>query len=282
MKKLWKQHKSEFIIIAFGMIGIVFLLLALVYVFEYFNIHVPGSREMWIGVIGSILGGAFTLYGVMVTIYKQEESEKEEKRMQNMPILNFGSKLAETDTALLVVTIQSEVMSFQPFGYMSIGKCDALKISVANDKAVFNFRILDIFAEGYGVLPKRKDFYSLPLRLVNGDNVEIIIDCSIGNKNGREFCIVRFGYEDVLGNEYIQDVSLVIEFSGEIYYTAHLSEEKVMEYLNSMPIEEFKELFAIYTNQTIVIRDIKQPMLLNDMTVKLEESIKEFIDYKIS
>ena len=38
---------------------IVLLLLGMVAVFEYLEIHVPGSREMWIGLIGAVLGGAF-------------------------------------------------------------------------------------------------------------------------------------------------------------------------------------------------------------------------------
>ena len=52
---------------------IVWALLALVYIFEVLNIHVPGSRDMWIGLIGAVLGGAFTMNGVITTIHKQEE-----------------------------------------------------------------------------------------------------------------------------------------------------------------------------------------------------------------
>ncbi len=36
---------------------IVLLLLGMVAVFEYLEIHAPGSREMWIGLIGAVLGG---------------------------------------------------------------------------------------------------------------------------------------------------------------------------------------------------------------------------------
>ena len=51
---------------------IVLLLLGMVAVFEYLEIHVPGSREMWIGLIGAVLGGAFTLIGVLITLYHQK------------------------------------------------------------------------------------------------------------------------------------------------------------------------------------------------------------------
>lgn len=60
-----KKHKKELMMCCIIPILIVVLVLALVSIFEVYGIHVPGSREMWIGFIGSIIGGAFTLIGVL-------------------------------------------------------------------------------------------------------------------------------------------------------------------------------------------------------------------------
>lgn len=32
------------------------------------NIDVPGSRKMWIGLIGAMLGGFYTMLGVIITM----------------------------------------------------------------------------------------------------------------------------------------------------------------------------------------------------------------------
>ena len=64
-----------------GAIIVVLLMLLLVTFFEFFGIHVPGSREMWIGLIGAVIGGLFTLLGVLATIYKQQENDGEKRRL---------------------------------------------------------------------------------------------------------------------------------------------------------------------------------------------------------
>lgn len=45
---MWKKHKRELTGCIASAIGIVILLLIMVWLFEYFGIHVPGSGEMWI------------------------------------------------------------------------------------------------------------------------------------------------------------------------------------------------------------------------------------------
>ena len=86
MKKKYINFALLFFI---SSVAIVFFLLGIVTFCEKNNIHVAGSREMWIGLVGSIIGGMYTLIGVLLTIYKQQGVEEENKRIENMPILGF-------------------------------------------------------------------------------------------------------------------------------------------------------------------------------------------------
>lgn len=106
---MWKNHKRELLGCAMAPVLTVLLLLLNVYAFERFGIHVPGTREMWIGLIGAVIGGVFTLFGVLITIYKQEESDDEKIRIENMPILGFSSyqsSLSESNPILIVVFLK--------------------------------------------------------------------------------------------------------------------------------------------------------------------------------
>lgn len=86
---MWKQHWKS-IGLCFGItVGIIILLLIITSIFEYLNIHVPGSREMWIGLTGAVIGGAYTMFGVLITIFKQEEETTENLRLSNLPVLGF-------------------------------------------------------------------------------------------------------------------------------------------------------------------------------------------------
>lgn len=96
---IWKKHKKLFILCTLLIGAIVFLLLGVVWLLEVLQIHLPGSREMWIGLIGALMGGAFTLYGVLITIFKQEEEQATQRRLENMPLLGFPVELREVAEA---------------------------------------------------------------------------------------------------------------------------------------------------------------------------------------
>ena len=86
---MWKQHWKS-LGLCFGItVGIIIFLLIITSIFEYLNIHVPGSREMWIGLTGAVIGGAYTMFGVLITIFKQEEETNENLRLSNLPVLGF-------------------------------------------------------------------------------------------------------------------------------------------------------------------------------------------------
>ena len=66
-KKIIKISKetTDIVCIFLTALFITVALLILVCLFEQFEIHVPGSREMWIGLIGALLGGVYTMLGVI-------------------------------------------------------------------------------------------------------------------------------------------------------------------------------------------------------------------------
>lgn len=45
------------------------------------------------------MGGAFTSYGVLITIFKQEEEQATQRRLENMPLLGFPVELREVAEA---------------------------------------------------------------------------------------------------------------------------------------------------------------------------------------
>ena len=118
---------------------IVLLLLGMVAVFEYLEIHVPGSREMWIGLIGAVLGGAFTLIGVLITLYHQKESNEENRRLEYMPILGFEAIMSETDPEL-ILTITEEGVITSGFFCLKQKICSQIEIKTINHNCVFDFQ----------------------------------------------------------------------------------------------------------------------------------------------
>ena len=119
---------------------IVLLLLGMVAVFEYLEIHIPGSREMWIGLIGAVLGGAFTLIGVLITLYHQKESNEENRRLEYMPILGFEVIMSETDPEL-ILTITEEGVITSGFFCLKQKICSQIEIKTINHNCVFDFQI---------------------------------------------------------------------------------------------------------------------------------------------
>lgn len=81
-----RKYFKEILICLFSSIVIVLLLLAMVTLFEKYNIHVSGSREMWMGLIGAIIGGMYTLIGVLITICRQQYYDGE-KNVWNICLL---------------------------------------------------------------------------------------------------------------------------------------------------------------------------------------------------
>lgn len=216
---------------------------------------------MWIGLIGAVLGGMFTMIGVLVTIYKQEEQNKENKRLEYMPVLEFT--ITEPDR---IKVDDGDIMNDEPifdatlacwegelcasaFQFVEEKLCKAIVISVLNNACVFDFTMEGCLINGKEI-HKGDAFSPCMKRLVSGEKYTLIFDNGdYSNKN--EFCLIRFTYKDIFGNKYYQD--LPIEYT-------EIDKDGLIE-------------------QFIEIRDIKAPIFVTDEAKRLEEAAKEYCDY---
>lgn len=250
---MWKKHRKEIILCIIVPIIVVLLLLAVVTIFEKLNIHVSGSREMWIGLIGAVLGGMFTLIGVMITIYKQDEVEEERKRLENMPILKFETGYDTVDVDATLECYQKELIT-SGFIFLEEKDCANIRISVANNQSVFNFTIDGCLIDGKEVV-QGDAFAPAKRRLVCGESINMVFNCEVTERN--VFCLIRFSFEDIFGNKYYQELPFI--YSEALNLTKNISKPR----------------------QVIDIRDIKQQVLVSKTNKNLEEAAKDYIDYEV-
>ena len=248
---MWKRHKKEFAIYILAIIGIVFGMLFVVTIFEYYGIHVPGSREMWMGFIGAVIGGAFTMLGVLVSIYNQETILNEEKRLQNMPIIGFEIiENPNSDVENIITYCDGELIT-SGFSIFETKIFVEIKVSIINNVCAFNWVI-----EGCAINGKQiccgSAFNPRSVRIASGETVTFAFDYA-DNINTNIFCLLRFSFEDIFGNKYYQDLPF-------IYYEA--------------------ETLGKRKKQIINIRDIKQPVFISAKEETIEESAKKYMDYE--
>lgn len=249
---MWKRHKKELVGFVLTPIVIVILILIMVWIFEYFGIHVPGSREMWIGLIGAIIGGMCTFFGVLITIFRQEEAEREQKRLENMPILGFELGV-ENDDFDMILTYTSDGLITSGFPDFERMEVTCIKIKSVNGCPIFNFTIEGCSINGEEIF-LTDAFNPSKSRIVAGEKISYIFNYAEELKRNI-FCLVRFSYEDILGNRYYQDLPFIY-----------------ME--RSIPTDD-KQL-----KQIIQIRDIKQSILSSKDMKSIKETNKEYIDYE--
>lgn len=246
------KHKKELFAFGVCVLGIVLGNLLMVYVFERFNIHVPGSREMWIGLIGSIIGGAFTLFGVLFTLYKQEDAEKEKIRLVNMPILVFEVCYDAGEAESVITCVDGELIT-SGFNLFAAKKFATIKIKTVNNASAFNF-IAEECAINGEIISHGDAFNPSYRRIAPEDIATFSFDYD--NTNISLFVVVRFSYEDIFGNKYYQDVPFTYaETNG---YGADVGKVR----------------------QIIEIRDLKQPILVTDDTKDLKEVLYQYQDYE--
>lgn len=249
---MWKKHIKELLGCILAAVTIVILVLIMVLSFEYLEIHVPGTREMWIGLIGAISGGTFTLFGVLITLFQKEEADNEQKRLENMPILGFEICWCKNGADTILTFTGEEIITsgFPDFENMKIY---CIEIKTVNGLGVFNFTVEDCVINGRKILLGNA-FNPAKRRIVMGESTTFVFNYSEELKSNI-FCIVRFSYEDIFGNKYYQDLPFT--------YT-----EAITNIRDNM-IKQFIE-----------IRDIKQPVLVNANIKNLEDVAKEYIDYE--
>ncbi len=236
------------VIEVFGsVVAITLFLLWLVTVFEEYSIHVAGSREMWIGLIGSLLGGVYTLIGVYATINNQRKDDKERQRLEKMPLLKVDIDTQYLDNGGIaeVFTLCGDVIhtAMQPTNEYE--KYPVVNISMANNNPAFDIYIESCVIINYVDETKKSDYY-FPgkYRLINDEMVSILIWFYDYNLY-QDFTIhgaLRVSYSDLYGNRYYQDVPFL--------YSEHKYERNMS------------------------IKNLRQPILVNRNTPPLLEITK--------
>lgn len=247
-----KQHWKSIGLCLGITVGIIIFLLIITSIFEYLNIHVPGSREMWIGLTGAVIGGAYTMFGVLITIFKQEEETRENLRLSNLPVLGFKVLDYQPDNMLLIISFIDGELSTTANPDFENKFIVGLEISVLNNACAFDFSIVDFVMNGKKI-DLGEQFHSVKTRIAKGEEITICFDCVGINTN--IFCLFRFSYKDMLGHQYYQDFPFIYD---------------------EIPVA-YPEEYT--TRQLIEIRDIKAPILIKRDTESLEMTAKEYVDY---
>ncbi len=233
-------------------IGMVLLLLFMVWIFEKTGIHVPGSREMWIGLIGAVIGGAFTMFGVLETIHKQEEVEAETRRLGNMPILGFQVENNGDHPNIVLTCCQGKLLT-DSYKLFDTKKFCTIYVQTLNNACAFDFTIEGCAIDGKEI-SKSSAFSPSRTRIAINEKKSFAFD--IGERDSCAFCVVRFSYKDIFGNKYFQELPF--------FYTEGVCDT------GSASVE-----------QVIMIRDIKQPVLVSKNVKAIEETAKEYMDYEL-
>lgn len=249
-KRVFEKKRYSLIVMVIG------VFLFLIILFEKQGIHFDGNSDLWIGLIGAVLGGSFTLIGVLLAHYYEEQQNEEKKRLENMPILGFDvlehSDVEKKDVDCFLSYYDNEIIT-SGFEFLEEGIWSLVKIWNLNDAHVFDFTVEGLLINGksvkmgYGFNPAMR-------RIAKGEECKMLF--FFGEEVYENlFCLLRFSYTDIFGNKYYQDLPFTYM---ETYYA---NDEK--------------------RRQIIEIRDIKSPILVKTYDKSFEDTVKEYIDYDI-
>jgi len=222
--RIWK-YIVDIMAVSAGAVLITVGVLFIVYIFEIYDIHVPGSREMWIGLIGAILGGAYTLLGVQVTIRKQKAIDVERQRLENTPILQI-----KTHTNCLtnyrgqgIYTLCEDKFFTTGYPDNELSEYPILEISLASTNPAFDVRLDSCITTEHEKIPQKTEHYfPQEYRLVADEKIYNMFWIEDFNKypHANVQGILRIAYTDIFGNPYYQDISFT--------YDERLSLDRVM------------------------------------------------------
>lgn len=208
---MWR-YLMDFIAIILGAILVTLGVLFLTYMFEKYSLHVPGSREMWIGLIGAILGGAYTLLGVKITIRRQKQLDDEKQLLENMPILQFKTynSCLQDFHGNGIFTIDGNEVFTTKFPKNESINYPIIEISLASANPAFDVRIdLCITTEHKRIPYKTKYYFPQEYRLVANEKLQNMF--CISDYKQYPHCnvqgILRIAYSDLFGTPYYQDIS---------------------------------------------------------------------------
>ncbi len=216
---IWRYF-LDIVLILMGAIVVTMGLLGLVAVFEKYDIHVPGSREMWIGLIGAVLGGAYTLLGVQITIRRQGNADADRQRLENMPILKFKTRVCclKNFDGQGVFTLSADEFFTTGFPKNELDNYPIIEIAVASASPAFDVRIDSCITTDHVSIPKQTEcYFPQEYRLVEGEKIESMFwiedykkypQCNVQG-------ILRIAYSDIFGNPYYQDISFT--YNGHLF-----------------------------------------------------------------
>lgn len=210
---------------------------------------------MWIGLIGAVIGGAFTLVGVLITIYKQEDVEEEKRRMENMPILIFQPCRNHQEANATYSYCDGEMITS---GFEIYENKDWVTIitKTANNAVAFDFVPVEIMIDGKSV-PLESAWNPTKERIVMGCEMSFAIDISLESR-ANTFCVIRYKYSDLFGNQYYQDLPLIYSETSQVGPNG-----------------------TKRSKQWIEIRDIKPPIYIKEGYTEHNIDITCFSDYEV-
>lgn len=153
--------------------------------------------------IGALIGGFFTWLAAYYTMKKQRKLDEEQRRAECMPLLRI--ELAE----MLPDDNDFSVLGIEDGELLTSANPDAeivyTFLCVSPDvAAAFNFRVAAVYAEPFGIINRSSAFAPLPVQLLR-DERKMILFNYLDEIDSNIDIVIRFEYEDVLKNIYVQD-----------------------------------------------------------------------------
>lgn len=165
------------------------------------------STEFFSAVIGALagalIGGFFTCLAACYTMKKQGKLDEEQRRVERMPLIriNLESMLPGACDFSILGILDGELLTSANPDAEIVYTFLCVTPDVA---AAFNFRVTEVYAKPFGVIKKSSAFVPLPIQLLPGEK-ERLLFLFLDELNYNIDVAVRFEYEDVFGNAYVQD-----------------------------------------------------------------------------
>ena len=165
--------------------------------------------------VGALAGGFFSWFAAFYTMRKQRKLDEEQRRIEAMPLLRMDlEEMLPGDNDFSVFGIENgELLTSANPDPEAVYTFLCISPDVG---AVFNFKVSEVYAEPLGIMKQSSAFAPLPVQLLCREKEKVLflyLDKLERNIN----VAVRFRYEDVFGNGYVQDaffMYLETEYGG--------------------------------------------------------------------
>lgn len=210
--------KEMFLTLIIVPIGL--LLMIGVKCFCFYKLGMDESVDYWINIMATLLAGSFTLLGVVLTLWYQKRNDQEIRRLENMPIFNFTSRISTLGDfkGEEILTIFQKELCSSAFPRNEKIFYPILIIENVSGHTAFNVKLEECYlCDGFNKR-ENKDYQSVGCRLLPGKSKEIFLHyesykkaVKMNNLECNIFCLFRFSYLDIFGNKYYQDVPFIFD-----------------------------------------------------------------------